>query len=247
MSLPPSGADLPPAERPWLSVIVPSLSPDKELGRCIASIELALAGGAAHEVLIVVPAVAVAETQRVFPDARVYPDSRKGIYAAMNDGAKVSRGRYLYFIGKDDIMLATAAEALATLVKAQPTALFCDVYWGDRGIYRGRPSRWLILGRNACHQGIIYSREAFDRHGPYMRRMTLQADHLLNLRILWDRSLPPPVYLAKPLAWYSGSGFSVVKGADPVFWRLYPIVMRRYVGRWAASALMLYRSIRGLG
>lgn len=244
MSLSPSEVEPPPVESPWLSIIVPALAPDKELERCIASIELALFNGASFEIIIVVPRAAVADTQSRFPEAQVQADSRKGIYAAMNDGAKVSRGRYLYFIGKDDILLATAGEALALLVAQTPSALFCDVYWGDSGVYRGRPSRHLILGRNACHQGIIYSRDVFAKHGPYLRRMTLQADHLLNLKLLWDKDLPPPLYLPKPLAWYSGSGFSVIKGSDPVFWRLYPTVMRRYVGRWAAGALISYRKLR---
>jgi glycosyltransferase involved in cell wall biosynthesis len=235
-----------PDNRPWLSIIVPALAADKELGRCIASIELALAGAASYEIVLIVPASQVLEAQQVFPTAHVHADTRKGIYAAMNDGARVSRGRYLYFIGKDDILLPTAAEALALLVEKQPSALFCDVYWGNRGVYRGRPSRLLILGRNACHQGIIYAGETFGKHGPYLRKMTLQADHLLNLKLLWDRTLPPPLYLARPLAWYSGSGFSVVRGSDPVFWRLYPTVMRRYVGAWAAAALTFYRAMRGV-
>jgi glycosyltransferase involved in cell wall biosynthesis len=246
MSMSTSSPDQLPDSHPWLTIVVPALAPDKELRRCIDSIELALTGGPAHEIILVVPAAQVVDAQRAFPAVRVHADSRKGIYAAMNDGAKVSRGRYLYFIGKDDILLPSATEALALLVAEKPMALFCDVYWGDRGIYRGRPSRLKILGRNACHQGIIYSREAFIRHGPYLRRMTLQADHLLNLRILWDRSLARPAYLAKPLAWYSGSGFSVIRGADPVFWRLYPAVMRRYVGRWAQCALVAYRTLRGV-
>ena len=247
MPLSSTGPDLLRDDPPWLSVIVPALEADKELGRCIASIELALAAAASYEIILIVPKAQVATAQAVFPAARVHADTRKGIYAAMNDGARASTGRYLYFIGKDDILLPTAAEALALLVETQPSALFCDVYWGDRGRYKGRPSRFLILGRNACHQGIIYSRQAFASHGPYLRRMALQADHLLNIKILWDRSISPPAYLAKPLAWYSGSGFSVIRGADPVFWRLYPTVMRRYVGRWAVCALKFYRTLRGVG
>ena len=247
MSLQSAGSGPLPDSQPWLSIIVPALAVDNELRRCILSIELALAGAPSHEIVLVVPARQVADAQQAFPACSVHADTRKGIYAAMNDGARFSRGRYLYFIGKDDILLPTAADALALLVAHQPTALLCDVYWGDRGIYHGKPSRLLLLGRNVCHQGIIYSREMFDKHGPYLRRMTLQADHLLNLKILWDRTITRPLHMARPLAWYSGSGFSVVRGADPVFWRLYPTVMRRYVGHWAAAALLTYRALRGVG
>jgi glycosyltransferase involved in cell wall biosynthesis len=247
MSLQSAGPGPLPDNQPWLSIIVPALAADKELGRCIASIELALASAASHEIVLIVPTTQVADAQRAFPSVSVHADTRKGIYAAMNDGARVSTGRYLYFIGKDDILLPTATDALAVLVEHQPTALFCDVYWGDRGTYSGKPSRLQLLGRNVCHQGIIYSRAMFEKHGPYLSRMTLQADHLLNLKILWDRTMPKPLYLKRPLAWYSGSGFSVVRGSDPVFWRLYPTVMRRYVGHWAAAALLTYRVLRGVG
>lgn len=198
------------------------------------------------EVVIVTPRRFVAQTERLFPWARVCAETRKGIYAAMNDGARVSRGDYLYFLGKDDIVLPSLRRAVALLERERPFALFCDVYWGSRGVYRGVPSRIRLLAKNLCHQGIIYSRESFVRHGPYLRRMRIQADHLLNIKILWDRESCARVrYLNEPLAWYSGDGFSSTH-RDPVFWRLYPNVMRRFVGTWAACLLTLYRALRGV-
>ena len=119
------------------------------------------------------------------------------------------------------------------------------MYWGTRGIFAGRPSRWRVLFRNLCHQGIVYSRESIDKHGPYVRKMRVQADHLLNIRLLWDRDLAGRVsYVGVPLVWYSGAGFSTL-ARDPVFWRLYPAVMRRYVGGWAAVLLRASRVLRG--
>jgi hypothetical protein len=143
-------------------------------------------------------------------------------------------------------MLSTVAEALSVLEREHPFALFCDVYWGTRGIRSGRPSRLHLLGRNLCHQGIIYSREAFSRHGPYLRRMRVQADHFLNIKVLWDRSATARIrYLAKPLAWYSGDGFSMTN-RDATFWGLYPNIMLRYVGAWAMCLLIAYRMMRGV-
>lgn len=240
----PPQADLVP--QPWLSIVIPALESDLELTRCIASVRLALPDTADYELVLVMPEAATARARSLFPSARVFAERRRGIYAAMNQGAALSTGRYLYFIGKDDILLPTARDALAYLVEHRPTGLFCDVYWGSKGIFRGLPSKWRVLGRNLCHQGIIYERGAFETHGPYLTKMRVQADHLVNIKLLWDRKLPhPPAYLPVPLAWYSGSGFSVIRAADPVFWRLYPTVMRRYVGRWAAIALTVYRRGRG--
>ena len=230
---------------PFLSIVIPVLEPDAELGRCMHCIQGAFIGTLMPEVIVVTPERFVAQTQSLFPWARVYAETRRGIYAAMNDGARASRADYLYFLGKDDIVLPTLRSAVTLLARERPFVLCCDVYWGSRGVYRGAPSRLRLLARNLCHQGVIYSREAFDRHGPYLRRMRVQADHLLNLKILWDRKNDSRIlYFDKPLAWYSGEGFSLLQ-RDPLFWRLYPNVLRRFVGGWAACLLTLYRILRG--
>jgi glycosyltransferase involved in cell wall biosynthesis len=233
------------ALRPSLSIIIPSLVADTELRRCVDSIRLVCPEREQCEVVVVVPSRRVLEVQALLPYETVVPETRPSIYAAMNDGVAASTGRYLYFIGKDDILLPPLAQALQVLADHHSSALFCDVYWGSRGVYSGKPSRWRVLVRNFCHQGIIYGREVLDRHGPYNRKMRVQADHLLNIRLLWDRELAGRVrYLRQPLAWYSGAGFSTTN-RDPVFWRLYPAVMRRHVGRWAALVLLASRKLRG--
>ncbi len=231
---------------PLLSIIIPVLEPDAELARCVHCILGATKNLPSPEVVIVTPPKFVAAAAALYPSALVCAETRHGIYGAMNDGASVSRGKYLYFIGKDDMMLSTLREVLTLLESKHPFALFCDVYWGGSGIYSGKPSKLRLLGRNLCHQGIIYSREAFDRHGPYLRSMRVQADHFLNIKILWDRNNASRIcYLEKPLAWYSGDGFSMTN-RDSTFWRLYPNIMRRYVGHWAMRLLIGYRMLRGV-
>lgn len=242
-------ASLPPLDisaRPLLSIVIPVLEPDAELARCMHCILGAIEKMPAPEIVIVTPLRYVAAIAALFPYARVCAEKRRGIYSAMNDGAEASSGKYLYFIGKDDMMLSTLREALTLLDREQPFALFCDVYWGVRGTYSGKPSRLRLLGSNLCHQGIIYSREAFDRHGPYLRSMRVQADHLLNIKILWDRTSASRIsYLKRPLAWYSGDGYSMAN-RDATFWRLYPNIMGRYVGCWAMLLLIGYRMLRGV-
>jgi glycosyltransferase involved in cell wall biosynthesis len=229
---------------PLLSIIIPSLDADTELRRCVDSIRLACRQSDV-EVVVVAPGRRVDAVQELLPDAVVVAETRRGIYGAMNDGIQASRGRYLYFMGKDDILLAQLPSVIETRLAASPSAVFFDVYWGSDGIYSGRPSRWRLLVRNLCHQGVVYSREAIVAHGPYMRRMKVQADHLLNIKLLWDRGLRSRVqYVAEPLAWYSGAGFSAA-ARDPVFRRIYPAVLRRYVGMWAAWLVVVSRCLRG--
>lgn len=232
--------------RPILSIIIPVLEPDAELTRCVHCIFAAIHNPMQLEVVIVTPPKFVSAVVGLLPFASVLPETRRGIYSAMNDGALASRGKYLYFIGKDDMMLSTLREALLVLERDHPYALFCNVYWGARGTYSGNPLKIRLLIRNLCHQGIIYSREAFDKHGPYLRSMSVQADHLLNIKIIWDSAVHSRIsYLDKPLAWYSGDGFSMTN-RDPLFWRLYPNIMLRYVGRWAMYILIGYRTLRGV-
>jgi glycosyltransferase involved in cell wall biosynthesis len=232
--------------RPLLSIVVPVLAPDRELRRCIDSIRVAFAARPDDcEIVIVTPGHRVEEVRRMLPDEPVVvAETRASIFGAMNDGIKASKGRYLYFLGKDDIVLTPFARVVGELAASEPTAIFFDVFWGDRGVYRGKPSRWQVLGRNLCHQSVVYARAVLERHGPYVRKMKVQADHLLNLRLLYDDKLRPGfVYHRGALAWYSGEGFSAV-ARDPVFWRLYPVIMKRYVGGWASCMLVAYRRLR---
>jgi glycosyltransferase involved in cell wall biosynthesis len=229
-------------EPPLLSVIIPALRVDLELRRCIDSVRLALPPQFACEIVLVLPPGQMADADTL-DEVRVVSETRRGVYGAMNDGVTASRGRYLYFLGKDDILLPTAREALELLATAAPSLLFCDVYWGDEGVRACRPWKWTVLFKNVCQQGIIYSRESVLRHGPYLRRLRLQADHLLNIDILWDPDCGPVRYLRKPLAWYSATGLSFTR-RDATFQRLHPAIVRRHLGPVVAWLWRVYAGVR---
>lgn len=225
---------------PIVSIIIPAVRVDYELRRCIDSIRI-LDCFNYCEIVLVVPSICLLDARVMFPNEIIIEESFSNIYGAMNDGVTASSGRYLYFLGKDDIVLPTFCEALDILIKKMPDVLFCDVYWGGGGKYSGRPSRLKVLGKNLCHQGIIYSRDVMSKYGPYIRRMRVQADQFINIKILWDRSSNNNIiYLNKPLAWYSGVGFSS-RTRDPLFWKLHPLILKKYVGVWAACLLKAYR------
>lgn len=229
---------------PLLTVIVPALKVDAELRRCLMSVRLILPDAAECEIVLVVPAHQLATAGSDMRDAVVVAESRPSVYAAMNDGVQASTGRFLYFLGKDDIVLPSMRDAVDMLRSAAPAALFCDVYWGGDGVHRGRPSKWKILFRNVCHQGIIYSREAVLKHGPYLRRMRVQADHLLNIKLLWDSASAGKVrYLRSPIAWYAATGYSRF-ARDTLFYRLHSTIIRRYLGLPAACVWRAYKMMR---
>lgn len=235
------------AAQPLLSVVIPSLCSDLELRRCVDSVRLAFSDDPRVEIIIVMPRAAVIAHDSFDNGGvrvRVVSERRKGIYSAMNDGIRASNAKYMYFLGKDDIVLPAFGQIISVLESASPSAVFCDVYWGASGVFSGRPSKWRVLIRNICHQGIVYSAEVIDEHGPYLRKMKVQADHLLNIKMLWDSLYSGRIsYIPGARVWYSGDGYSATT-RDAVFWRLYPLVLKKYVGRFAAAALIASRKLR---
>jgi glycosyltransferase involved in cell wall biosynthesis len=194
----------------------------------------------------VLPVSEIDKASLLLPDEYVITEQKTGIYSAMNHGVSASSGHYLYFLGKDDIVLPRFSEALDLLESKSPDSLFFDVFWGVKGLVRGNPSRWRILLGNICHQGIIYSRQVLLIHGPYLTKMHVKADHLLNIRVLWDRVHSFQVeYISLPLVWYSSTGFSSVN-TDSTFWYLYPLILKKYVGKWATCLLIAYRKLKTL-
>ncbi len=215
---------------------------DLELRRCIASVQLALPAVPHCEILVVLPASQM-EAAESLGAVRVVAERRRGVYGAMNEGVAASSGAYLYFLGKDDILLPSVRDALALLAAQRPAALFCDVYWGDAGVRSCRPTKWLVLFNNVCQQGILYSRESVLRHGPFLRRLRVQADHLLNIKMLWDPACGRVLYLPKPLAWYAATGLSAAV-RDATFYRIHPAIVRRYLGPVVAWLWHVYIGVR---
>ena len=233
--------------RPLLSIIIPAIQVDVELRRCIDSARLACGTNPAHcEIVLVTPPRLVEEARATVEGVTTFAaETRRGIYAAMNDGIRASRGRYLFFLGKDDIVLSPFGKMIEQLARDGGSAAFCDVYWGKEGVYSGRPSRWQVLRRNFCHQGVVYAREVLDEHGPYLRRMRVQADHLLNIRLLWDARFAQTIrYFPGGRVWYAAEGFSSA-ARDPLFRRLYPAILKRHVSAAAAALLLASRVLRG--
>ncbi len=233
---------------PLISVVIPSCTADVELRRCVDSVRVVCPDRRKCEVIVVLPTTEVDKARSLLPDESLVAERKPSIYGAMNDGVAASSGEYLYFLGKDDIVLPSFDTALKLLESKSPSCLFFDVFWGTSGIVSGYPSRLRIIRRNICHQGIIYSRKALLIHGyhygPYLRKMLVQADHLLNIRLLWDRSHSFQFeYINLPLVWYSNTGFSS-KNQDATFQKLHPLILKRYVGKWAMYILIIYRKIK---
>lgn len=211
-----------------LSVILPALHPSEDYLRCVHSIRAALAGRVTYEIISVVRAInefaGLADEDLTFVQER-----SPGIYGAMNQGVEEAKGRYLYFVGQDDILLPAAARALIQGKAAEAGIIVADVFWGERSIFKNIPSRKVLVWRNWCHQGLFYERIKFmDVVGEYPVRFKVQADHYANIVFGSSRDLKIFKYEGC-IAWYSSDGFSS-RSIDTEFREAFPELVRRHFG-----------------
>jgi glycosyltransferase involved in cell wall biosynthesis len=115
---------------------------------------------------------------------RSEPDN--GLYDAMNKGVRAARGRWILFLGADDVLVARLAD-IAPLLRDERTVYYGDVYMPRRKlIYDGPFSAYKIMFKNICQQAIFYPRRVFELY-PFDMRYKLWADYVLNLACYGDR------------------------------------------------------------
>lgn len=109
------------------------------------------------------------------------PDS--GVYAAMNKGARLARGRWLLFLGADDVLVApdTLARVHPTLLAAAETdVVAAEAAFDDGRVWRLHPRR--IYRSFVHHQATFYPRGLLSQQ-PYDETLRIQGDYDLNLRL----------------------------------------------------------------
>jgi glycosyltransferase involved in cell wall biosynthesis len=146
-------------------------------------------------------------------DAKVISSPPRGISAAMNEGVKHARGKYLYFLHSDDQLAdAHVLERVHTFLVEHPNldwayGQIAEVDHGDHqvGIFPTRrlfqhPHPWLLWFYNYIpHQGVFMKKSVFDQYGLFDEHYQICMDYEYWLRIArttrWD-------YLPLPIARY---------------------------------------------
>lgn len=110
----------------------------------------------------------------------------KGIYDAMNKGIDMARGRWLYFIGADDVMLDKSLEQAAPYLADDHTIYYGDVLAvGKNRRFDGEYSMFMLANRNFPHQAQFFPKTVWDMYR-YDLRFPLSADYALNIRLAGD-------------------------------------------------------------
>lgn len=225
-----------------VSVILPALSANSEYFRCVYSIKAALSGHMKFEIICVVRDVS-SFIGLNDSELHIIQEEESGIYGAMNTGLKKAAGRYIYFIGQDDVLLPSAASAICQGIENSAEMILADVFWGNRYVFKNKASRNTLIWKNWCHQGVFYNRLKFlHAIGEYPVKFQAQADHYINIVFSAIPGLKWTKYCGA-IAWYSTDGFSS-RVKDLEFRHAFPEIVRKHFGFTCFAVVVLRRAMR---
>ena len=221
-----------------LSIVIPTLH-RLETAQLLASRVRGLLPALDVEAIIVTPAAhALPET-----DAHLHylRDRGRGVYAAYNQGLRAASGEYVWFLGDDDYPLEGAAELCALLPAGAADVVVAPVVFSSGRLYR--PPRGLLALQffNWCQQGVIYRRSVLNRYKFY-RRLNIEADHYVNIRIRADRSVKT-LFIDTPVCLFGVHGVSA-REKDAGFGSVQFPLARRTLGR---GTFVLFQALICLG
>ena len=156
---------------PFYSIIIPTYNSEQTISSCLESVlsqdfndfELIIVDGSSSDQTISLINIIIANKPGV--SCKVISEKDNGIYDAMNKGAKLARGRWLYFMGSDDELVNSEvlSEVQQHLVKTPaPEFFYGNVLLKSNGVrYAGRFDKRRLMIVNICHQAVFVSRETF--------------------------------------------------------------------------------------
>lgn len=219
---------------PLFSIIIPTFNAASKLALTLESAVLQ-EPVAAREVLVI-DGSSTDHTLNVLKsyEGRIRWISERdlGIYAAMNKGIRLARGRYLYFLGAGDLIRHGVLNAVASEARLreneQAAFVYGNVFWKDfKEIYDGEFTPSKLADRNICHQAIFYHRAIFERLGPYETEYRYCADWVLNMKCFSDNRITK-VFIPITIAEFEGGGRSTYE-RDSAFVAARPALVKEYL------------------
>ena len=187
--------------RPLLSIVTVGYNCAATVGDTLRSFESAFAAAAevraAVEYLFVDGGstdgtLSIVKSYRETIDVLVSePD--EGMFDAMNKGAAMARGQYLWFVNSDDLLESPAAlRAVVDGLRHGPEVLYGDILIVDKHDLGRVKRHWRAMQRMSFvqlgwyppHPGFVIAHALFDRLGGFDLRYTIASDIDLMTRAL---------------------------------------------------------------
>lgn len=168
-----------------ISIIIVTLNADAYLQNCLDSIrmqkypniEVVIADGKSTDKTV--------EIIKKNEDIISYwvSEKDKGIYDAMNKAITLATGKWIYFLGADDILLSDFS-SMANELKQENEIYYGSVLRKDEKYY-GFATAYRFAKHAICHQAIIYPAKVF-REYKFDTRYKISADYVLNMQTWKD-------------------------------------------------------------
>ncbi len=179
-----------------------------------------------------------------WPHLRWISEKDKGIYDALNKGARMASGKWVHFLGSDDRLLPGFSELMDMMT--DQTAIYYanseEWYYGegkpDYILLGGKFSNYRIAKYPVNHQAIVYPAKIFETHA-YNLKYKIFADYALNIQ-LWGNRQYKKQYVPLYIASYNMNGFSSTM-RDMEFRADKPALVREHLGWLVYMRLALKR------
>jgi GT2 family glycosyltransferase len=152
--------------------------------------------------------------RRVAPDIPVQVQEEPGLTAAINQGMRAARTKYVGWLGDDDVLVPNTAHLMLGLMQRRPDAPFGFgrlILFNADGTYHFtlRPTRFAPIAATTLlnfvpQQGTIFRKQALDQVGFADETLRFAMDLDLWLRL---RKLGTPAYLPQVVGgfrWHTG-------------------------------------------
>lgn len=150
----------------------------------------------------------------------------QGIYDAMTKGIKAAKGRWIYFLGSDDLLLPGIIEELKKYLISDDVIYYGNVLrQGFIKPYDGYFDAIKLTKENICQQAIFYPKKIFEKYS-FNKKYRLWADYYLNIELFHDKNFKFE-YIPLTIAKYGSSGLSS-QNEDEIFIHERNAIFKKY-------------------
>jgi glycosyltransferase involved in cell wall biosynthesis len=169
--------------------------------------------------------------KKMATDHRIRMVSKKdnGIYNAMNEGIRLAKGEWVYFMGADDGLYdENVLGNIVQYLTSENDIVYGNSIWMPENIKEeGEWTANVFIKANINHQRIFYKRILFEEFGAFNTRYKVAADHELNIRLFCNSQIKKQ-YVSVTVANYHSCGFSAQKTDEAFYEDWDKIVLKNF-------------------